>query len=205
MKIDQTRAFYWRVMMSAGQRDYALFARISVNHEAVIARCDHFIFFREQEGSGRVNRFAVCNAVEISRDLQGKRTCQQPEIPPAELAQDHLPQRRRILKDQSGDGSMRRHMQCGGGAETRAVEHNWLAIRMALQFVERGQRCRPDPRKARRTRALAESGIIHAPDLDGPVIPRFALFRDPVFRTICVAVEPQNVSIHTSVLLRSMR
>src|SRR5438552_601583 len=104
-----------------------------------------------------MNGLRICNAVEVSRNLQSNRARQEPEIPPAEPAQDHLAQRRRIMQNQPGDRPLRRDMKRGAYAETRAVKHNWLAIGMALQFVERRERCRPDPRKSRWPSAAAES------------------------------------------------
>ena len=100
---------------------------------------------------------------------------------------------------------MRSNMERDGCAETRAVEHNWLAIRMALQFVERRERCRPDPRKPRRPSAAAKSGIIHSPDFDRSIVPFVGFGCDPALRAVRIAVEPQNVRTHAAVLLRSTR
>src|SRR5260370_33017884 len=100
---------------------------------------------------------------------------------------------------------MRSNMERGGCAETRAVEHNWLAIRMTFQFVERRAYCRPDPRKPRRPSAAAESGIIHSPDFDCSIVPFVGFSCDPALRAVRVAVEPQNVRVHAAVLLRSAR
>ena len=198
-------AFDRIVVISARKQNHALFTSVSLNHEPVKARRDHFIFFREQKDRGRMNRLRICNTVEISRNLQRDGTRQQPEIPPAKLTQDHLAERRRIMQDQSGNPSMRSNMERGGCAETRAVEHNWLAIRTTLQFVERRERCRPDPRKPRWPGAAAESGIIHSPDFDCSIVP-FVGFRSyPALRAVRVAIEPQNVRIHAAILLRSTR
>src|SRR5207245_9068837 len=128
-----------------------------------------------------------------------------PKIPPAKLTQDHVAQGRRVVQDEPRGRPLRRNIERGACAETRSVEHDWLAIRMALQFVERRERCRPDPRKARRSGATAESGIIHSPDLHGSIVPFVGFGCDPALRTIRIAVEPQNVNIRTAVLLRSLR
>jgi hypothetical protein len=109
------------------------------------------------------------------------------------------------MQDQPGDRPLRRNMERGACAETRAVKHNWLAIRMASQFVERRERCRPDPRKPRWTSAAAKPGIIHSPDFNGAIVPFFSLRGHPALRPIGVAVEAQDVSIHAALLSRSTR
>jgi hypothetical protein len=108
------------------------------------------------------------------------------------------------VQDQPGDRPMRRDMKRAARAQTCAIKHNWLAIRMVLQFVERRENCRPDPRKPRRTSAAAKPGIIHSPDFNRAIVPCVSLFGHPALRAIGVAVEPQNVSIHATVLLRSV-
>src|SRR5437762_3539979 len=145
-----------------------------------------------------MNGLRICNAVEVTRNLQSNRARQEPEIPPAEPAQDHLAQGRRIMQDQPGDRPLRPNMERGACAETRAVKHNWLAIRMALQFVERRERCRPDPRKPRRSSAAAESWIIHSPDFDGAIVPFFSLRGHPALRAIGIAVKAQDVNVRSA-------
>src|SRR5207237_6940639 len=109
------------------------------------------------------------------------------------------------MQDQSGSRPMRSNMERGGCAETRGVEHNWLAIRMTLQFVERRERRRPNPGKPRRASAPAESGIIHSPDFDRSIVPFVGFRGDPVLRAIGVPVKLQNINIRTAFLLRSTR
>src|SRR5207247_9453201 len=99
------------------------------------------------------------------------------------------------MQDQSGSRPMRSNMERGGCAETRAVEHNWLAIRMALQFVERRERCRSDPGKPRWSSAPTKSRVIHSPNLDRTIVPFVGFGCDPALRAIRIPVEPQPLNI----------
>src|SRR6266487_369885 len=99
---------------------------------------DYFILFREQKDGWFMNRFGVGNAVEVFWNLQRERTRQQPQIPPAKLAQDHLPERRRIMQNQSSRRPMCCNLKRSRRAEARAKDDNWAIVRLALQRVERG-------------------------------------------------------------------
>src|SRR6266446_10792443 len=93
-------------------------------------RRHNFVSFREQKNGRVMNRFGVGNAVEVSWNLQRERTRQQPQIPPTELTQDHLSERRRIVQNQSSHRSMRRDVKCGGCAKARAKENDWPVARL---------------------------------------------------------------------------
>ena len=171
----------------------------------MIARRNYFIFFREKEDCRCLNCLRIRNAVEISRNLQRDRTRKQPEIPPPKPAQDHLAQRQRIMQNQSGDRPLPGDMERSRAAQARSVEHNWSSSCVAFEFIKRGDCCRSDPGKPRRSGAPTKSRIIHSPNLDSSPIPFFRLGCDPAVRAISVAVEAQNVNVRAGLLLRSIR
>jgi hypothetical protein len=138
MQIRQARAFYGTVVISAAHRDYALLAGIGVNYQPVKARCNHLISFRQQKNGRRLTRFGIRNTVEVPWNLQSNWTREQPEIPPAKLTQNHLPQRWGIMQDQTGDRPIRSDMKCGSRTEARAKDDNGPIFRFALQRVESG-------------------------------------------------------------------
>src|SRR6266481_9046696 len=106
VQICQRRSLDRIVMIGAVQFDHAFFPAVGVNYQPVKARRDDFIPLGQQEDCRRMNRFRVLNAVEISRDLQRDWTRQQPQVPPPKLTKDHFTQRRWIMQNQSGDGTM---------------------------------------------------------------------------------------------------
>src|SRR4029077_17633841 len=95
-------------------------------------RRNPLISFRQQKNGRRVTRFGVRNTVEVPWNLQGNWAREQPEIPPAKLTQNHLPQRGRMVQDQSGNRAMRRHMQRSRAAKACAEEQNWPCVGVAL-------------------------------------------------------------------------
>ena len=117
--------------MRAAQFDDAFFSGVCLNHQPVKTRRHDLVFFRQQKDCWRTTRSRVCNAVEVSRDLQCNRTCQQPQVPPAKLAQNHFAQRRWILQDQSGNfgGARCSHMKRSRCADARAICDDWRISR----------------------------------------------------------------------------
>src|SRR6516165_407468 len=93
-------------------------------------RRHHFISFGEEENRRCATRRRIYDAVEISRHLQCDWTCQQPQVPPAELTQDHFAQWRWILQNYSGDAARPRccQMKRGRSADARSKRHNWPIV-----------------------------------------------------------------------------
>jgi len=85
--------------MRAAQRDDAFFPGISINDQFLESRSDYFVFVGKQKNCRSVSALAVRNIIKVARDLQGYRSSQQPQIPPAEVAKDHRSKRRWIVKD----------------------------------------------------------------------------------------------------------
>src|ERR1700732_698179 len=77
MQIRQGCAFDRTVVISAGQRDYALLASIGVNYQSMKTRRNHLIFLRQQKNGGSMDCFRVRNAVEVPWNLQGNRAREQ--------------------------------------------------------------------------------------------------------------------------------
>ena len=99
IQIRQRNAFNGIIVMSIAHRDHAFFSCVRVNHKSMKAWRDDFIFFRKQENRWCVGRFRICNTVELSRDLPRDWPGQQPQVPPAELPQDHFADWRWILQN----------------------------------------------------------------------------------------------------------
>src|SRR5713101_1036026 len=99
----------------------------------LVARRYHFILFCQQKDCRGMNRLAGGNTVELFRNLQRKRTSEQPQIPPTELTKNNLPESRRIVENQSCNRAVCRDMKRGSRTEARAKEHNWPVTCLALQ------------------------------------------------------------------------
>src|SRR5260370_5359078 len=151
MQLRQGRALDRTVVISTAHRDYAFLASVGVNYQPMKTRRNHLISLRQQKNGRRVTRFGIRNTVEVPWNLQGNWAREQPEIPPAKLAQNYLPQRGRIVQDQSGNRPRRRYVEFSGAAEACAIDHNWSCVGVALQFIKRGERSRADPRESRRS------------------------------------------------------
>ena len=68
--------------------------------------------------------FAFFNAVQIIGNFLRRRTRQQPEIPPTELAQHNLPEMRWILQDEAGDLTVRGDIESSRGSHACTKDHN---------------------------------------------------------------------------------
>ena len=119
-------------MARAGQRDDALFSGVSVDDQALELRRDDFIIFREEENGRHANGPGVGDAVQIGWKFFRHRSGKEPQVPPAELAQDDLPQGRRVVQDQARDFSMRGDMQRGGRPQARAKDNDGAIARGAV-------------------------------------------------------------------------
>ena len=107
-------------MEGAAQRDRAFFSGVCLKDQPVKTRRDNFVLFRQQKNCRRATRSRVGDAVEVSWDLQRNRPGEQPQIPPAKLAQDNFAQRHRIMQNQSGDRTLCRDVKRSGCADARA-------------------------------------------------------------------------------------
>ena len=117
--------------MGATQFDNAFVSGVCLNHKPVKTRRYDFVLFRQQKDCRRATRFCVRDAVEISRDLRCDWTSQQPQVPPAKLAQDHFAQRRWIMQNQSGDSGRARcgHVKRSRYADARSICDDWRVSR----------------------------------------------------------------------------
>src|SRR3954451_25348317 len=90
----------------------------------------HFISFGKEENRGCAASSSICDAVQISRHLQCDWTCQEPKVPPSKLTQDHFPQRRWVMQNDSGylTRPRCRHIKRGRSADTRSKRHDWQVV-----------------------------------------------------------------------------
>ena len=138
MEIGEASAFNRRIMAGAGERDDAFFARVRVDDESLESRCNDFVFFGEKEDCRHVAGARVGDAVEIARDFLGHGAGEQPEIPPAKLPEDNLPERGRVVEDEAGDLVVCRDVKRGRGSEAGAEDNDRAIACDFLQFVECG-------------------------------------------------------------------
>lgn len=136
MELGEAGAFDRAVVSGASERDDPLFAGVGVDHEMLEARRHHFVLLREQENGGNARRARVRDAVQIGGNFGSHRSGEQPQVPPAELAQDDLPQGGRIVQDQAGDLAVRRDVQSRRGSQARAEDDDRAITSDFLQFVE---------------------------------------------------------------------
>src|SRR5713101_4318302 len=179
----------------------SLFSSVSVDDELLKTRSDNFILLCEQENSRRMHSFCVAYTVELARDLRGNRSGEQPKIPPAVLVQNHLPQRGRIVQDQTGDWSLCRNVQGGRCANARSENHNWTLGCFASERIERSQRCRRDSLQTRGTGAATKSWIVYSPQFYCAFVPHFRFERNPSVRAIRISIEAQNINFRTTAFL----
>src|SRR5260370_3770280 len=139
MQLRQGRALDRTVVISTAHRDYAFLASVGVNYQPMKTRRNHLISLRQQKNGRRVTRFGIRNTVEVPWDLQGNWAGEQPEIPPAKLAQNHLPQRGRIVEDQSGNRPRRRYVECSRAAKPSATDHTRSSVGVALHFISHAE------------------------------------------------------------------
>ena len=142
MKVGQSSAFYWIVVTGAGEWNDPLFTSVGVNDQTLKARRDDFIIGGEKKNGGHVTRAGVRHAVEFGRNFERHRTGEEPEIPPAELPEDDLPQGRRIMQNQARDFSVRGNVKRSRCSEAGAENDYRMVAGYFLQFVKRGQRRR---------------------------------------------------------------
>jgi hypothetical protein len=107
MEIREGGAFDGGIVAGAGERDDAFLSGVGVDDQTLEPRRDDFVFFCEQKNRGDMDTARVSDAVQIGRDFLRHWAGEQPQVPPAELPQDNLPQRWRIVQDQAGDLSVR--------------------------------------------------------------------------------------------------
>src|SRR6266705_2310161 len=100
---------------------------------------------------------------------------------------------------------MRGNVKRSGCAEARAKNDDWLPVGVMLQFVHGAERSWRDACQPRRSSATAKAGVIHAQDLDGPLVPHLGLGRDPALRPVGIPVKAQNVDIGMPALARGLR
>lgn len=113
--------------MSAMQYNDAFLAGIRIHDHFLKTRSDNFILVGQQKNRGRMDVSGVANTVELLWNPQRGRTSQQPQIPPAVLAEDQLSKRRRIMQDKAIDASVRSHMKRGCCSNAR-TKKNYSAI-----------------------------------------------------------------------------
>src|SRR2546423_9806109 len=106
-------------MTGGGQRNDALFPGVGINDETLESRRDDFVVFGEKKNCGRMTRARVGDAVEIARNFLGHWSGEQPEVPPAKLAEDDLAQGRGIVQNQTCDFAMGGDVERAGSAEAR--------------------------------------------------------------------------------------
>ena len=160
------------VVTGAAQFDDAFFSGACLDDKPVKPRRDDLIFLREQKNGRRSTRARVRNAVKISRDLQCHWTGQQPQIPPAELAQNHLAataadSARSVRRSSAGRDTIR---EARSSREARAKTTMGAVNRLHVSIRQIRNRRRPGAPVAP-ARAGAKSGIIHPPDLDRAILP----------------------------------
>ena len=56
-------------MAGTDERDYALFAGMRIDHQALEFWRDDFILFRKQENCRNVNGFRICDAVQVGGEF----------------------------------------------------------------------------------------------------------------------------------------
>ena len=84
------------------------------------SRRDHFILFRQQKNRWPMDPLRIVDAVQVAWNLQRHRPGEKPRIPPTELTQNHLPERRWIMQNQASNGTIYRDMKSRRCAEARA-------------------------------------------------------------------------------------
>lgn len=99
MEIGETAALDRIVMMGARERDDSLFAGVGIDDKALKTGRDHFVVLGEKKNSRHPTGAGVCDAVEICWNFERHRAGKKPEVPPAELPENDLPQRHRIVQD----------------------------------------------------------------------------------------------------------
>src|SRR4051812_26954429 len=130
------------VMAGVWERDNPFFAGVSIDDELLKSPRDDFIVFGQEENGGSVARARVRDAVQLRWNFLSHGPGEEPEVPPPELPQDNLTQRRRIVQDQSSNFAMRGNMKRGRCPKACAENDDRMIARCFLQFVECRQRCR---------------------------------------------------------------
>jgi len=191
--------------MRAAQSDDAFFTGISINHQFLESWSNDFVFVGKQKNCRSVSAPTVRNIIKVAWDLQGHRSSQQPQIPPAELAEDHWSKRRWIVKDQASHGALRSYMQRRARPDACTKRNNRPIAGILFHRIKGSEGGGADSRQSRRSSAAAVARIIHSPNLNRTVIPHFCFGCYPALRAIGVPVETQNVNGRMAALLRDLR
>ena len=78
MKLFEPNAFDRRIVTRADEWDDAFFSGVGIDNQALEARRDDFIFFREEEDCARVNGSGVGDTVQVDGQFLRERSGQQP-------------------------------------------------------------------------------------------------------------------------------
>lgn len=83
MNFSYDRAFDWRIVICAGQRDHLFLPGEGIDDQALKSWGNDLVILGQKENSGCMNAFCVGNTIEVGWDLQGNRSGKEPKIPPA--------------------------------------------------------------------------------------------------------------------------
>src|ERR1700687_6446447 len=89
------------VVTRSGTLNHTLFPRVRPENHLLKVVADNLVVTGQQEDRWGAYSSGVGQAVQLIRNLPRERDRQQPEIPPSMCPEDELPQRRRVLNEQS--------------------------------------------------------------------------------------------------------
>src|SRR5437667_8353218 len=110
MNFCDDRAFNRRVVVRAGQGDHLFFAGERINHQTLKLRRNDLVVFGEKKDRGGMNSFCIGDAIEFAWNLQCDRSGQEPQVPPAVVAQDYLSQWWRMVENETADFAIGRNV-----------------------------------------------------------------------------------------------
>src|SRR5438874_12106856 len=201
MNFCHDRAFNRRVVVGAGQGDHLFLSDERIDHQTLKFWWNDLVVFGEKENCRGMNSFCIGDAIECAWNLQGDGSGQEPQVPPAVVAQDYLAQWRRIMKNKATNAAIGRDVHCYRAPNARAKNEDRLVYSFRLQRIEGGKCGGRHSFQTCWAGAAAEAGIIHSPNFDGAFAEGVGFERNPSFRAIGVAVETQNVGIDMIALL----
>src|SRR5437763_15280886 len=205
MNFYHDRAFNRRVVVGAGQGDHLFLSHERIDHQTLKFRRNDLVVFGEKENCRGMNSFCIGDAIECAWNLQGDGSGQEPQVPPAVVAQDYLAQWRRIMKNKATNAAIGRDVHCYRAPNARAKNEDRLVYSFRLQRIEGGKCGGRHSFQTCWAGAATEAGIIHSPNFNGAFAESVRVERNPPFGAIGVAVEAQDVAIDLLALLRQPR
>src|SRR5207244_3713987 len=105
----------------------------------------------------------VGGAVQFAGNLQGDGSGEEPQVPPAVVAEDQAADGGRVLQDQPGGGALGGDVEGGGGSERIAGEEDRFAVVDFGDVIVDGQGGGRDRAQLSAAVAAAVAGVIYHP------------------------------------------